>query len=61
VVKVDYPGLTKIYENDDVTIYENDYILNNKNATVESDEYRSYINSTLESVKGYYGDVNGKL
>ena len=43
------------------TVIENDYILNNKNATVESDEYRSYINSTLESVKGYYGDVNGKL
>lgn len=60
-IKADYPGLTKIYKTGDVVIYENDYILNNKNATVECDDYIHYINSTLEGVKINYGDVNGKL
>ncbi|MDO5825767.1 MAG: glycosyltransferase family 39 protein [Methanosphaera sp.] len=60
-IKADYPGLSKIYERGDVVIYENNYILNNKNATVESDEYINYIDSYLESVKANYGDVNGKL
>ena len=60
-IKADYPGLTKIYRTGDVVIYENDYILNNSNATVECDDYINYINNTLESVKGNYGDVNGKL
>lgn len=60
-IKADYPGLTKIYKTGDVVIYENDYILNNENATVECDDYINYINTLLESVKSNYGDVNGKI
>ena len=60
-IKADYPGLSKIYENGDVVIYENDYILNNPNGTVECDDYINYINATLEGVKGNYGDVNGNI
>ncbi len=46
--EIDYPGLTLIKTIGDVRIYENTYVLENNNASVETDEYINYINKTFD-------------
>lgn len=57
-VKADYPGFTKIYNKGDVTIYQNTYLYENKDASVESEDYIKYIDGFLENNRKYYGDIN---
>ncbi len=45
---VEYPGLTLINTVGNVRIYENTYLVEHPNASLKTDEYSSYINSTLE-------------
>ena len=51
-LKKDYPGLTKIYQEGDVVIYENSYNVGIHPKDMNTTEYKQYINQTLENSRG---------
>lgn len=53
-LKKDYPGLTKIYQEGDVVIYENSYNVGIHPKDMNTTEYKQYINQTLENSRGEY-------
>lgn len=53
-LKKDYPGLTKIYQEGDVVIYENSYNVGIHPKDMNTIEYKQYINQTLENSRGEY-------
>lgn len=60
-VKGEYKGLTKIYEKDNIVIYENSYMLGSKNKTFNSSEYKQYYDNLFANDEKFIGDLREQL